>query len=545
MIPQQTLESYPVFSDNGTKVKPDDAKYAAGWAQADVVPAEWLNWFFNKNSKGITLLNAGVDSIEKEIISVLTEYGISPDDTKTNQLLTAIKKLAPQVTSCTSAASAATKEISVTGSVLKAGNIYVVAMTNGNTYGDGSVTYPSLSINGGTAYPMCDSKGAYLKSGAWKDGETITLVYDGTKYLKFSSPVDEIGNGNPYAVTSNAVSCIMATGTTITGPKLTAGGNIKIMWTADLSGADASTGLSLTYNGSAIDVKINKEGTLSDFTAAEVSSGTYKYIQAHTTLPLVYDGTRFIIVGNPVVLAGEGWSLHADGKIDKDTEFLVTVTGDNPSAQSGTTYAYNIGPNFGIKEGDVIKVTFTQALQSSSAITKVSLTCGGKTGDIVTTQPDTSVTNAPAAGYKWVASHEFTGGNYSATYKHKVWDDNTTLELMWTGTYWLVDSDTVVCSYTSSTQSYLIKTNGLIKQWGTYTQSSARECRADINLYVKYSNLSYCGYAVPKATYETALSLAVISGLAINTENMFRCRINGNSSQDNNYLGIIWGTTGY
>ena len=42
--------------------------------------------------------------------------------------------------------------------------------------------------------------------------------------------------------------------------------------------------------------------------------------------------------------------------------------------------------------------------------------------------------------------------------------------MTWTGTYWLADSDTVVCSYKSSTQSYLVKTNGFIKIWSHNTQ---------------------------------------------------------------------------
>ena len=464
MIPQQTLESYPVFSDNGTKVKPDDAKYAAGWAQADVVPAEWLNWFFNKSSKGITLLNSGVDSIEKEIISVLTEYNITPDDTKTNQLLTAIKKVAPQVASCTSAANAATKEISVTGNVLKVGNIYEIAMTNANTYGDGSTTYPSLSINGGTAYPMYDTKGNKLKAGAWQAGTDIIVMFTGSRYIMLLID-DVIENGNMNAVTSNAVSCILASSTTINGARLGTGAVVKIMFTANISGSDTTTGLSLTYNGATKAVKVSKGGALVDFVAKEITSGDYRYIQAYATLDMVYNGTNFVIIGNPVVISGSGYHVHADGFIDKDTEFYCSIASggaNDPEAQTGTTYEYTIGPDYGIEVGDVIKITFAQALQSSSAITKVTLTCGGKTGDIVTTQPDVTVVNAPAAGYKWIASHEFTGGNYSATYKHKVWDENTTLELTWTGTYWLAESEAVLCAYSNiAATNYMIKANGL------------------------------------------------------------------------------------
>ena len=93
MIPSQTFESFPVFSDTGTKVKPGDAKYSAGFQQSDVLPAEWVNWEWNKASKGITDLNEGMESVQAEINSVLTGAGKTADASKTNQLLESITKL--------------------------------------------------------------------------------------------------------------------------------------------------------------------------------------------------------------------------------------------------------------------------------------------------------------------------------------------------------------------------------------------------------------------------------------------------------------------
>ena len=93
MIATQTLESFPPFGDNATKVKPDDAKYAAGFQAADVLPAEWMNWTWGKSSKGITDLNAGVEMMEAEINNVLAGATKTPDPTKDNQLLESIQKL--------------------------------------------------------------------------------------------------------------------------------------------------------------------------------------------------------------------------------------------------------------------------------------------------------------------------------------------------------------------------------------------------------------------------------------------------------------------
>lgn len=309
MIPQQTFESFPVFSDTGTKIKPDDAKYSAGFQQADVLPAEWMNWEWNKASKGVTDLNRGLDSVEKEIIAVLTEYGISPAEATEDQLKQALIKMRPQIVTCSTAAATAAKTISITGGVLKAGNIYAISMTHGNSAAD-----PTLSINGGTAYPMYDTKGNKLKSGAWQDNTYIIVLFTGTRYIMILID-DTIENGNMNAITSNAVSCILASSTTISGPKLGAGGQIKIMFTADISGTDTSTGLSLTYNGSSIPVKAAKDGSLVDFKAYEVSSGVYKYLQAYTTLELVYDSanSRFVIVGNPVVISTSDFLVYSNG----------------------------------------------------------------------------------------------------------------------------------------------------------------------------------------------------------------------------------------
>lgn len=93
MVPTQTLENFPPFGDNATKVQPDNAKYAAGFQPSDVYPAEWVNWVWGKSSNGVTKLNTGVDMMEREINNVLGGADKTPDATKDNQLLQAIQKL--------------------------------------------------------------------------------------------------------------------------------------------------------------------------------------------------------------------------------------------------------------------------------------------------------------------------------------------------------------------------------------------------------------------------------------------------------------------
>ena len=42
-------------------------------------------------------------------------------------------------------------------------------------------------------------------------------------------------------------------------------------------------------------VKVNKNGILSSLLAHELTTGTYTYLQAYTTLELVFDGNDFIV----------------------------------------------------------------------------------------------------------------------------------------------------------------------------------------------------------------------------------------------------------
>ena len=92
MIATQNFDLYPEFGNNSTKIKPDDAKYSAGFQESDVLPAEWINWLWAHSSKGVTDLNTGCKMLEQELNSVLTQAGRTPDNT-TNQLLLSIQDL--------------------------------------------------------------------------------------------------------------------------------------------------------------------------------------------------------------------------------------------------------------------------------------------------------------------------------------------------------------------------------------------------------------------------------------------------------------------
>lgn len=101
---------------------------------------------------------------------------------------------------------------------------------------------------------------------------------------------------------------------TIEGPSLAVGDVAKVMFSQSLAGPDGVTGLELEYNGVDYPVKAAKGGALTSIFAHEISSGTFRYVDAYTSLDLIFDGTEFIVKGNPVVLSSNDYTIYADGK---------------------------------------------------------------------------------------------------------------------------------------------------------------------------------------------------------------------------------------
>ena len=202
---------------------------------------------------------------------------------------------------------------------LVSGREVVVCFTTAN-----SASNPTLNFAGSGVIPLYMPNGAPV--GAWNAGAWMHLKY-------FYATV---GNSQiqRWILMSQEVDSevIMASSTAITGKSLVSGASIKIMFTSDITGSNTSTVLSLTYNGTAYNVKVGKNGALANFVASEVSSGTYKYVQAYTTLELAFDGSQFIIIGNPVVLSSADYTIYADGKILKEWKSInINYTATNIS----------------------------------------------------------------------------------------------------------------------------------------------------------------------------------------------------------------------
>ena len=158
MIPSQTFIEFPEFCNTGTKTKPDSAKYSAGFVEADVLPAEWLNYFENKSSVGITDLNRGVSSMQAEMNNVLDAAGKTPAESDSSQLVNSIKYLIAQA---------------------KAEAI-LAAHPVGSLYWTESAENPNTTFGGGTWVQIKDkfilAAGDTYTNGATGGSATVTLT---------------------------------------------------------------------------------------------------------------------------------------------------------------------------------------------------------------------------------------------------------------------------------------------------------------------------------------------------------------------------------
>lgn len=198
----------------------------------------------------------------------------------------------------------------------------------------------------------------------WQDNKTkkISILNLFKDLVKKSEVTNTISATSESPITSKAVSSLLtisASSATITGaPPLQNGTTIRFFFTDQITGPDSSSALSISYNGTSYSVKATSNGSLKNFTAypiateqtrnlakgekteeekgetkaetkSETKSGTratvttYVYCQAYTTLEMMFDGTQFIIMGNPVVISNSDYTVYTDGSItytDKGVE---------------------------------------------------------------------------------------------------------------------------------------------------------------------------------------------------------------------------------
>ena len=201
MTPNQDLVSFPVFANSGTKISPDQAKYAAGFQESDVLPAEWLNYFLNKASGAVTALNTMGDSAQKELNNLLTQAGITPSEADNTQVYAAIKTFiqntANLVVATTEAntAPAGTDNGVVTALTTK---LKVTVLLKNGFYTDSSSTKMTFNYKGLGSKPLYVSKNGTVQeiASSYLDLGTGAKYWYCQAYTKFELEYDATLNNN-------------------------------------------------------------------------------------------------------------------------------------------------------------------------------------------------------------------------------------------------------------------------------------------------------------------------------------------------------------
>lgn len=137
---------------------------------------------------------------------------------------------------------------------------------------------------------------------------------------------------------------IMASTSTITGTvTLTEGRILPLYFTSELTATatefNNATPLVLNYNGTDYTVKVaGTTGTLSPLVPIRTGKliPSIKYVQKHTALDLMFNGTDLVIMGNPVIASTTYGKYYADGTCDLTWQTLTTVSNSSFVLIKGT-----------------------------------------------------------------------------------------------------------------------------------------------------------------------------------------------------------------
>ena len=217
--------------------------------------------------------------------------------------------------------------------------------------------------------------------------------------VKKSEVTNTVSATSDNVITSKAVSSLLtisASNTTITNaPPLQNGTTIRFFFTSQITGSDDTTAMAISYNGTSYSVKATSNGSLKNFTAypiateqtrnlakgekteeekgeakeetkGETKSGTratvttYVYCQAYTTLEMMFDGTQFVIMGNPVVISNSDYTVYTDGLMEHCQTKTLTTSIDRAFGAIWGSYAYSINTylpeNLNIIKSDIITI---------------------------------------------------------------------------------------------------------------------------------------------------------------------------------------------
>lgn len=270
---------------------PNNTQQADGVVPLDRLPAQWWNWFLNQATRRFSEYETYVENIVAELDGVLDILGITPDagDPSTvNQLKTMfashyLQDYLPEVIAAASSFSADAMHE----------NHILVADDDGNSgFSVKKVPYaPGFILNTQLASA---AKTLTLPSNCPFDGQTIKICF---------------ANGHEAANSSDVMT------------------------------------LNVNSNGP-VPIVSNQNGTLANLPIHELTAGTYSVLMANVTLEMYYTSNGFnsnpawVVIGNPVVLSGAGYTIYADGYSTFPVRFSVTPNTTYASFNGGTEYVW-------------------------------------------------------------------------------------------------------------------------------------------------------------------------------------------------------------
>lgn len=410
---------------------------------------------------------------------------------------------------CATASATAEKVVILNCShiTLSAGFTMRVKFTYENTASSPTVT---LQTSDGTTV----SSGVYIREygttavgyGAWLAGEFVTFIYDGTEWF--------IDNAKDSTLSLSRTNTLQN----------------KVV-TANINGT-------LNSQGSAyFDTEANAAYFILDYT--NTTSGSSIYLMSKNASPASSGILHFF---NPSssskTLAAGTYTIYCNGESLRTITLSAAVTIaarteygilDTTITYAGTVthpYAFTAAQNgFTLMPGSVVKVTFIHACYAYANSTSTSYT---------------PTFNVNGTGAKKIYSAK--NGKISAIAPKKVngvlmyWQPYTTLELIYTGAYWLIMGNPVLISYNSESISYAVYADGLIVQWGNNSNQSNKN---NYPLAVAYSNTDYWVFYLPQ-TSSTSDDNGDANDWWVKTKTV--SSFTGDSSANN---GGYWSTKGY
>lgn len=127
----------------------------------------------------------------------------------------------------------------------------------------------------------------------------------------------------------------------------------------------------------------------------------------------------------------------------------------------------------------------------------------------------------------------------------RVWDNNTTLELIYDGTNWVVVGNPLLNSYYSTTVSYRVYADGYIEQWGRHdTGSENRSINYDEIFPVQYNNYTTFTINISSQSSKSNNATSMCYGARDIHSYGIRIHIYGLNSDDTSRYAL-WQANGY